>query len=191
MRAPERMEALTGLRAFAALAVVFFHFRFVAFAPVGYATDYPITASLYLGVDLFFILSGFVLMHAHGAEFGRLELGTTLRFYALRLARIYPVHVAILFLVLAMLGGELVLSHGAPLGPDQAERFRPDGFFRHLFLVGWSSPTWNPPAWSLSAEWTAYLFFPVVAWAAVRLSIPAALAVLGALAVTFATVYAT
>ena len=48
----------------------------------------------------------------------------------------------------------------------------------------------NAPAWSLSAEWTAYLAFPLVAWIAARLSLRAALAVLAALAVTFTTVYA-
>jgi peptidoglycan/LPS O-acetylase OafA/YrhL len=190
MGLPARMDALTGLRAFAALAVVFFHFRVVAFVPEGYAAAFPVAGSLYLGVDLFFILSGFVLMHVHGAQFRRVEFGAAWRFYGLRLARIYPVHVAVLAVLVVMVLAQLVVSGAASLSPEQQERFRPEELVRHLLLVGWASPTWNPPAWSLSAEWTAYLAFPLIACAAMRLPVPACAILLAALVALLAAVYA-
>src|SRR5689334_18685004 len=152
-----RLDSLTGVRALAALAVVFFHFRVVGFAPESYATDFPAVNACYLGVDAFFLLSGFVMMHVHGEEFARPRVASAWRFLGLRLARIYPLHVAILGLLLVLATVQTLLAPASTATPEWQERFAMDALLRHLLLVGWSSATWNPPAWSLSAEWTAYL----------------------------------
>lgn len=160
---PDVLDPLTGVRFFLALGVVLFHYQL-------YWTLPPEGAGLLnrsrLGVDVFFILSGFILTHVYLQGDRPLDYR---RFLAARFARIYPAH---LFILLAMLG--LVLA--APLfgvGLEQG-RFNPTDFAGTLLLVQAWFPRetlvlWNGPAWSLSAEWFAYLAFPVYAAIALRL----------------------
>jgi peptidoglycan/LPS O-acetylase OafA/YrhL len=189
MGGPARIESLTGLRALAALAVVLFHLQVVPFMPEGYAR-LPGLPSFYLGVDLFFLLSGFVLMHVHGQEFGRPRAATILHFLGLRLARIYPVHLTILAVLGLLVLAQLLLAPASTQTPEWQARFALDGLLRHLALAAWSSPTWNPPAWSLSAEWAAYLAFPALAFLCVRLTAAASAAAIALLLLGFGFVYA-
>jgi peptidoglycan/LPS O-acetylase OafA/YrhL len=132
---PTTMKALTPLRGLAALAVLSWH------------AELPVRG--YLGVDLFFLLSGFVMMHAYGtmAE----TASAYLQFLKARLARIYPVHLFVLLLLLP----ELQTSQAFSLG----------GLLSSLFLMQspWHSMCWNFCSWSISAEWHAYLIFPTLA----------------------------
>lgn len=160
---PDVLDPLTGVRFFLALGVVLFHFQL-------YWTLSPESAGLLnrarLGVDVFFILSGFILTHVYLQGDGPLNYR---RFLAARFARIYPAH---LFILMAMLGLVLI----APLlgvGLEQG-RFNIADFAGTLLLVqAWfpreTQALWNGPAWSLSAEWFAYLAFPAYAALAVRL----------------------
>ena len=160
---PDVLDPLTGVRFFLALGVVLFHFQL-------YWTLAPESAGLLnrarLGVDVFFILSGFILTHVYlqGDRAPNYR-----RFLAARFARIYPAH---LFILLAMLGLVLVAPlFGVGLEPG---RFNPADFAGTLLLVqAWfpreSLALWNGPAWSLSAEWFAYLAFPAYAALALRL----------------------
>jgi len=78
-----RFEALDGCRGLAALIVLAYH----AFA---YAKPEGPLSGGYLAVDLFFVLSGFVLAHAYGP---RLQAGLSpARFMGLRLARLWPAY---------------------------------------------------------------------------------------------------
>jgi len=114
----------------------------------------------YLGVDGFFILSGIILARVH-PELSR-SMSTSVRFWARRLARIYPVHFATIVLL-----GLLVLG-GAAMGmtPSDPSRFSPVSLIENLLLIqGWgfgNSWSWNYPSWSLSSEWAGYLLFPVL-----------------------------
>ena len=160
---PDVLDPLTGVRFFLALGVVLFHFQL-------YWTLPPESAGLLnrarLGVDVFFILSGFILTHVYlqGDEAPNYR-----RFLAARLARIYPAHLFILFAMLL-----LVLTApwvGVGLEPG---RFNALHFIETLFLVqAWypreTTVLWNGPSWSLSAEWFAYLAFPAYAWLGLRL----------------------
>jgi peptidoglycan/LPS O-acetylase OafA/YrhL len=83
-----RVEALDLLRLFAVLAVVLYHYGFRGAAADGFTTASltdltPIAKYGYLGVQLFFVISGFVI--AYSAE-GRTASG----FAIARIARIYP-----------------------------------------------------------------------------------------------------
>jgi peptidoglycan/LPS O-acetylase OafA/YrhL len=128
----------------------------------------------YMGVDGFFILSGLILMHAHREfdvpkmgsaqpEFRWPSMDAALRFYGKRLARIYPVHLVTILILLALVGG------GAALGltPHAPQRFSLSTLVQNLLLVqGWGGDNfgaWNYPAWSISTEWAGYLLFPFFA----------------------------
>lgn len=128
----------------------------------------------YLGVDGFFILSGLILARVHpelvsGTErrggvppFHLPSIELMLRFWGKRLARIYPVHLASIF-ILAVLVGLGMLYGWAPRAPS---RFDVPSLIQNLLLVqGWGgSPqgSWNYPSWSVSAEWAGYLVFPIL-----------------------------
>jgi peptidoglycan/LPS O-acetylase OafA/YrhL len=169
---PNDIRPLTSLRIVTAIWVLAYHFR----DHLGVDIDrLGLVAKGYLGVDLFFILSGFILSHVYLGRFEarRFNYGS---FLWARLSRIYPVHLVTLA---ATVGIWLVgVKVGAGFDPVA---FDPAVLPQHLLLIhAWgTTPTvqWNFPSWSISAEWFAYLAFPVaavlvlafkrVAWAAV------------------------
>ena len=160
---PDVLDPLTGVRFFLALGVVLFHFQLYWTLP---AESAGLLNRARLGVDVFFILSGFILTHVYLQGERAPDYR---RFLAARFARIYPAH---LFILLAMLGLVLVAPlFGVGLEPG---RFNPADFTGTLLLVqAWfpreTLALWNGPAWSLSAEWFAYLAFPAYAAVALRL----------------------
>jgi peptidoglycan/LPS O-acetylase OafA/YrhL len=128
----------------------------------------------YLGVDGFFLLSGFILARVH-PEFSTGFVGS-FRFWGKRLARIYPVHLAVLLLLAAIAASGLALG----IVPHDPGRFSLSALLQDLLLIqGWgvaNQLAWNYPSWSISTEWAGYLLFPALCFCTVRLSqIPAAL----------------
>lgn len=158
---PVILPQLTSIRFFLALGVVLFHYQLQWPWDSMQATGLLDRARL--GVDAFFILSGFVLTHAYrrALEAGEFSYG---RFLVARFARIYPAHLVILVFVLAMVAGATLL------GADFDRNFyNPLGLLATVLLVqAWLpeviTAEWNGPSWSLSAEWFAYLTFPASAW---------------------------
>ena len=159
---PEPVRALTALRGLAAWWVVTFHFREAL--PSGTAAFIRATAGRgYLAVDLFFIISGYVISVNYANWF---VTGPTPRDYArfllLRLSRLYPLHAVVLVLFLINpLAVTLFSQHGAVAEPRW-------GYFSlsALLMQNWGFTTgtaWNVPAWSISTEWFAYLCFPFIA----------------------------
>lgn len=143
---------------------MFYHFR--AFTePYLPAFVTRTFASGYLAVDLFFMLSGFVLFYCHGHEFEAVRSSTVLTFYKKRLARVYPVHLLLLLLFLSVPSTILLFSEQATV----TNRFTSGSFIANLLLIqNWGlfdQLTWNIPAWSISVEWFAYLWFPAIAFA--------------------------
>jgi peptidoglycan/LPS O-acetylase OafA/YrhL len=159
------LPALTGVRGLAALWVLSFHIA--TFVPIG---PVPLLKMGYVGVDVFFVLSGFIIGHVHLDDFAEVTLAGIRRFLALRLSRIYPVHLAML--LAATLFAVVLYAAGVPVLDN--ERFYPPQFLANLLLVqAWASgdhQSFNIVAWSISAEWLAYLAFPLLAFAANRMS---------------------
>lgn len=157
------MDGLTGLRGVAALWVVAFHYNLGPFAPLHFGRAVPVIRLGYLGVDLFFMLSGFVIWHVHADDFRRPSLTSLRRFVGLRIARLYPVYLFTLLLLLGMLIAAPYIGAIA-LNP---RNFRLHQFFIDLAMLQTWGLThklgWNYPAWSISAEWFCYLFFPLAA----------------------------
>lgn len=160
---PHNLKALTSLRFLAAMWVVLFDY----WPKLTLAAPPPFIARGYLGVELFFVLSGFILSHVYLENFGqrRFSYGS---FLWARLARVYPLHIATL-IGIGILGGLAILV-GANTSHEVVDW---DALLANLFLVhAWGlapSAGWNHPSWSISAEWFAYLCFPLVAWIAWRL----------------------
>lgn len=131
-----RLHGLDALRGVAALLVLSFHAREVV----------RINPHGYLAVDLFFVLSGFVLSHAYGAKL-REGMGMG-RFAVLRMIRLYPLYLAGACFGLWLDGGTLPTFVGIPALASP-----------HDLYPG------NNPLWSLVAEVLASLaFVRLVRW---------------------------
>lgn len=180
----------TSIRGIAALLVVVYHLQFGAPFRFSWETATPFFTRGYLWVDLFFILSGFIISYSTGAsEPGRNKYFKINYFYINRVARILPLHVVTLFLLLIVLSVENTLGRFTGIGgynPDFASPLNIAAFFEQLFLLNaWGLTgviAWNVPSWSISAEMVAYLVFPFLAVAVARWRRPSlALIALGAL----------
>ncbi len=176
LETPQDLRPLTALRFGAALWVALF-----AFWPDLDVRLMPnLIAKGYLGVELFFVLSGFILCHVYLAQTGekRFSYGG---FLWARIARVYPLHLATLIgvgvLALGAIAAGMSIDHNilnwsslpANLALVHAWGFAP--------VAGW-----NHPSWSISAEWFAYLCFPAFAFVAWRLRERPITAVIGAVA---------
>lgn len=164
------IRQLTGIRIVAALWVVFHHYQPQIFSLMPEIRLLEgITSVGYLAVDLFFVLSGFILCYQYLERFRAKESRDYLGFLWKRLARIYPAHLA----VLLGLGALVTISKFTALKINDPENYDTTGFLLDLSLVrSWigDSQGWNIPAWSLSAEWLAYVLFPLFAAVAIWLS---------------------
>lgn len=153
-----RIEALTGIRCFAALWVVLLHFRANLIVADTVEIDWLASRGFW-GVDIFFVLSGFILTYTYQRNFTSPEFGWTeyTHFLFKRLARIYPLHL-FSFLIFAALA--FITSHYG-LALVNMERSQLETVLPNLFLLhAWGitdALSWNYPSWSISAEWFAYL----------------------------------
>lgn len=149
------MVTHTSLRGVAALLVVVFHYRTMFADEVGLDKFTSFFERSYVFVDMFFVLSGFVLSAVYVSKF---EAGASrdrfVGFYGKRVARIYPLHIATM---LVMIGLYLMKSRGDlwVLAGDVAENLA----MVHAWGVS-DRYVLNFPSWSISVEWAAYLVFP-------------------------------
>lgn len=157
---PSFRPDINGLRAWAVAVVVFYHFGVPGFA------------GGFVGVDVFFVISGFLMT---GLVVKGLERGTfsVLGFYMARGRRIVPALVVLCAVLLAL--GWFVL-----LPPDykmlsthsvyalsflsNVEFWQEAGYFDVA-----SHEKWLLHTWSLSVEWQFYLILPLVLWAVWRI----------------------
>lgn len=159
---PKQIDALTSVRGVFALWIVIYHFwnDLLCLFPV---CDFlsPIARSGHLAVPGFFILSGFVLSYNYSNSFFELSWKKYFNFLTLRLARIYPVHIFTLLIVLAMVLVSKLKGYELDWNGYTTVQF-----VENVFLVQTWDPdfvlNWNYPSWSISSEWFAYLFFPLL-----------------------------
>jgi peptidoglycan/LPS O-acetylase OafA/YrhL len=153
------LPSLTGVRGVAAWWVVIYHFH--GMIPLsGWEFAHTLIDRGDLAVDLFFVLSGFIISMNYLGQFDTFSWRIYLRFLALRLGRIYPLH---LFMMLVFLLNPLAILLMSQMH-EPGERYNAAYFGMSLLLIqDWGFFTdlaWNVPAWSISAEWFAYLVFP-------------------------------
>jgi peptidoglycan/LPS O-acetylase OafA/YrhL len=181
MTKPRGIRSMTGIRGVAALWVMLFH----AAQDAGKIFSLPLLERVpemwygCLGVDLFFMLSGFILMYAHGRDFHVLRKDRLIRFARLRFTRVYPLNAVVLLLIAAFVAfqpGYIAWARspagGSVYGGSSA--FTAGAFVRTLFLATrWFLPwtgEWNQPVWSLSLEVIGYALFPLLAFCALRIT---------------------
>lgn len=190
---PVEIRTLTGLRIVAAAWVVLFHFHFTGLDGVRAAVDAlgPLVTAGALGVDLFFVLSGFVIAHTYLDTLGpALRLGSTARFVWARACRIWPAYALVFHLFGLWLMARLVWGADGRIAYQAVQPVVDwSEYSQQLALVQlWDAPyldgvSWVGPTWSISAEWLAYLLFPVAALVFHRLrDLPVALLAAGSLA---------
>lgn len=151
------IKALTGIRFFAAFYVFLFHLD--ARVPLNFLPwqAHNIVKQGALGVNLFFILSGFLLAYSHFKDYPAAEIRDTrftLQFLFKRFARIYPVYLVTLLLS----AGVGIWLHTLPsplvLGANV------------LFLQTYYPPVamdwFGGGGWSIANEIYFYLFFPLL-----------------------------
>lgn len=158
------LSALTGLRFLAALHVVLFHYAAPSLASAPeWARNFA--AAGLTGVDLFFILSGFVLAYNYldGRQIKRRD------FWVARFARIYPAHLlGVLLLAPYMIYAYFTLFPASVA----AGKTLADGGLALTLTQAWvpgSWSVWNGPAWSLGAEVFFYALFPFLGLALARI----------------------
>ena len=156
-----RMPALDGIRAIAVLAVLLYHAELAAFQ------------GGFLGVDVFFALSGFLITRLLVEEYNAAGSISLKEFYVRRARRLLPAMLTVV--VLAVIVTAFLVQDAAP-------RTREDAiaalayFSNWWFIVSEQSyfQTWGRPPllqhlWSLAIEEQFYLVWPVMAGAALKL----------------------
>lgn len=162
------IPALTGLRAVAACWVVLFHVQTFTWP---YLDQLPLVRPLiaagWTGVELFFVLSGFVITLTYAQRMGsRPRLGQSVHFLVNRVARVWPAWAVVTVLAGAWVwslrkagwDADVITTHAdADLGSLAGQLT-----MTHMWgRIDHAGAGFVLPGWSISAEWTAYLLFPV------------------------------
>jgi peptidoglycan/LPS O-acetylase OafA/YrhL len=148
--ANKEIRSLTGIRGIAALYVVLFHaFNTIPRNVMPANILHYFLMRGYLSVDLFFILSGFLLALVSRKNFdsGSMSGKKYLDFVRKRFARVYPLYIVLNVLAFAYKKQKNILDFILSIF------FLNTLLGRELVLLG--------PAWSLDVEWIIYLLFPV------------------------------
>src|SRR3569832_1236136 len=100
---PAEIKALSGARALPPLILVLYHFGEGHHYQNAFWYD-ALVAKGYLWVEFFFALSGFILVHVYGDRAAEFWQGTRayLTFLKVRLARLFPLHLFMLFAILGL-----------------------------------------------------------------------------------------
>lgn len=161
---------LDGMRGAAALAVVLFHtFLFTGLEGQA-AAELPVIGWLigygYLGVPIFIVLSGYVLMLPLTRSATLQFRGGVGPFFRRRAKRILPPYFAAVALSLAVIA--LIPLMNQPSGTAWDSKIPVDagGVLSHLLLLHNVSPDWafqiDGPLWSVAVEWQIYFLMPLV-----------------------------
>lgn len=148
MTAPPEIRALTGLRGAAACVVVLYHYTS---GGLGFGPFAGLVHRGYQAVDLFFVLSGYVLVMTYADRLqGRLTVAAYRDFIVRRVGRVYPLFIAVTLVSLCL---------WRPVGGWSMVTIVSNA----LLIQAWgAADSIGGPTWSISTEFAAYLLFPVV-----------------------------
>ena len=174
--APVRMESkntgrflvLDSWRGICACLIIFLHTS--ANSPL---FGLPFVRHAYLFVDFFFVLSGFVIAWNYEKKLHSWLL--VKKFVFLRIGRLWPLHLAILGLYFASESAKYLLTSSVAFNNPAFAYWQPWNVVGNIFLMPELFFTnekfyFNPPTWSIAAEFYAYLIFAVLCFAKVSRS---------------------
>jgi len=164
----QTINSLTGLRGIAAIWVALFHGTGMLAIDPGFPVAIRnVIQCGWVAVDLFFVLSGYVMCYVHLGDFEVLSWSSTWRYWKLRLARIYPAHAVMTLAWLPVMWMAAVVFPET-LTASVKDQFSLSALAAALTLTnGWGLPHsqgWNGVSWSVGSEWFAYLSFPLLAF---------------------------
>jgi len=172
------LSNLTPLRGIAALLTLLFHIDIVLPVFGGKLVDGKVSSILnhmYLMVDFFFVLSGFILCYVYSKHFDGAVKGQAFRKFTIaRFARVYPLHLVSLLMTTLFLF--LLHQWGAKVPPVLDAGNSAYSFVTNLLLLHsmnlhqWF--TFTHASWSISTEWWMYMLFPFLVGPFMRLSKP-------------------
>ena len=175
-------DDINGLRAIAVAVVVLYHFK-VGVAPGGFA-----------GVDVFFVISGFLMTQI---VLGRLDRGgfSLVDFYLARVRRIVP---AMTVLVAATFAVGVALMNPLQLESLAHSALASLLFFSNIryahetgYFAAPPEDNWLIHTWSLSVEWQFYMLYPLALMALARLGARGRGVALATIAMGAASLYLT
>tara|TARA_Y100000780_G_scaffold232581_1_gene267383 strand:- start:77764 stop:78891 length:1128 start_codon:yes stop_codon:yes gene_type:complete len=174
------LYSLDGLRGVAALSIVFLHYSSYLFSDIGSFVESftPMLNRTYLFVDMFFILSGFVLSLRYSETFNTTVMSRPyFSFMSKRFFRVYPLHLATLMFLFIL--HRWLLPFYPDIPPDEFQVRRGNfSLFSNVLLIHSSGigdrgcfdcTSWNYPSWSISVEWLSYFSIPSLIFILTRL----------------------
>ena len=155
-----KIHELESIRGLAALLIVFVHIP--KWNPV---LDLNIIYNGSLMVELFFVISGFVIFAAYSEKIH--SVTDLLKFQFLRMGRLYPIHLVFLLLFVLIETGKLAANNMSGVPDIKVSAFSTNSIaalLEQLFLLQAVLPngnamTFNSPAWSISVEFYTYIIF--------------------------------
>lgn len=153
----KRFHSLDAFRGIAAILIVLFHSQFYSSSEPNQFIRHSV-----MFVNFFFILSGFVIAYSYQEKI--LNRMTLKDFIVLRFARLYPLHIFMLFVWVPYVGVKIYLYGRGVGATDPTEINNVITFIKNLFLLqGMGSRlSWNYPSWSIGAEFYTYILFFIV-----------------------------
>ncbi len=161
---PLRLEALDSLRGIFAVMIVLLHS-----SADWHLLNSALVRNSFIGVEFFFVLSGFVIAKSYGHR-----LQTTshfIHFMIARIGRLWPLHVFMLTMFLLYYGVMYAVRGAGPFGiasPYTTEWVWEWMGRDALFLNAFANKGYffaNFPAWSINAEFWAYVLFGLIVFA--------------------------
>jgi peptidoglycan/LPS O-acetylase OafA/YrhL len=159
----ERLEGVQILRGLAALAVLGVHLQSVEAQYGAESLTSPAWLMGFAGVDLFFVISGFIMVYITGGFADRHDVSDRLQgvrvFLFSRLMRVYPLWWLLSLAVVAV----AFVRFGVPYDPTHLGAQTPTGYLTHSFLLLPQRPfPVIPVGWTLIHELFFYVFFAVI-----------------------------
>jgi peptidoglycan/LPS O-acetylase OafA/YrhL len=172
-----QIRSLTSLRGIAAVIIAIHHFAYYALPQLGVMLSAysHFFQNGYLAVDLFFILSGFIMTHVYWEQFhDGVSKAKYWQFIRARFARIYPLHLFTLLVLVGLQSIELLLSNPTAFtGKFNILALGANVLMLQAFALKcpplfWCDTYWNEPAWSISVEFVIYSIFPFILFAILK-----------------------
>lgn len=151
---PARFSAIDAWRGLCALMVVIYHFRISS-----HVRELALVQNSWRFVDFFFVLSGFIITYSYRKKL--VDYRAMRDFAYRRFLRLWPLHAAIVFALIAMETIRYIVTGQGFTGATSPMSIVPNLLLIHAWGL-LPDTSWNGPSWSISAEVAAYISFAIL-----------------------------